>query len=89
MAPEFHEDVKAISKQADAGNEANADYGVASTTGPAVLPQLPDLTALKEQQEVAQGGDRAAAVSQYDDVTIKDDGTRVGKGQKAPASSDK
>lgn len=79
MAPDFHEDVKAISKQAEAGNEANADYGVSSTTGPAVLPQLPDLAVLSEQQEVAQGGTREPAEGVYDDVSIKDDGSREGK----------
>lgn len=79
MAPEFHEDVKAISKQAEAGNEANADYGVASQTAPIPLPQLPDLAVLQEQQETVQGGDRPAAEGVYDDVSIKDDGSRSTK----------
>lgn len=84
MAPEFHEDEKAISKQAEAGNEANADYPGASTVPP---PQLPDLTVLNEQQEQIQGGSREPVPDEYDDVTIADDGSRSGAKPKAKSSS--
>lgn len=76
----FHTDEKAIQKQAEAANEANAGYGVSGPVAAAPLPQLPDLGELKLQQGEQQGGARPIPEGVYEDVKIEDDGTRVGKG---------
>lgn len=80
------QDDKAISKQAEAGNEANADYSVTGPVARAPVPQIPDPATVAANQGEVQGGERPAPDDVYDDVTIKDDGSRVGKGQKAPKS---
>jgi hypothetical protein len=70
----------AAKKQAEAADKANAEY--ISPTSPvagAPAPQLPDLTVLKEQQEVGQGGTREASEIIGDDVKVADDGSRSSK----------
>lgn len=86
MAPDFHDDPKAIQKQAEESNEANADYSTSTVTGAVPPPQLPDYAALADQQSEIQGGNRPQPEGVYgDEVVISDDGTRVGKGQKDAA----
>lgn len=74
-------DIDAINAQAEAGNEANADYQVGSPVAAVPPPQLPDTALLQEQRAGIQGGDRPTPGSESvagDDVKILDDGTRLG-----------
>lgn len=72
-------DIDAINAQAEAGNEANADYQVGSPVAAVPPPQLPDAALLQEQRAGIQGGDRPGPESGVgDDVKILDDGTRMG-----------
>lgn len=72
-------DSDAINAQAEAGNEANADYQVGNPVAATPPPQLPDTALLQEQRAAIQGGDRPpAGTTAGGDVKILDDGSRVG-----------
>lgn len=72
-------DIDAINEQAEAGNEANADYQVGSPVAAAPPPQLPDAALLQEQRAAIQGGDRVpVGGSSAGDVKVLDDGSRMG-----------
>lgn len=74
-------DKKAVEKQAQAGNDANADYG-RPVQSPDLIPQLPDYDALAEQRTQGEGlASDHLAEGPYENVEIKDDGTRVGTEQ--------
>lgn len=72
-------DIDAINAQAEAGNEANADYQVGNPVAAVPVPQLPDTALLQEQRAAIQGGDRVpVGGSTAGDVKILDDGSRMG-----------